>query len=60
MPDPTLDAELATIGTIAQAVRWASGRVPPATFLKSVAQDEFTHDVVVRVDVRTYVVFDTT
>jgi hypothetical protein len=60
MADAALEAELGSIGSIAQAVRWASGRVPPAAFVNAVAQDEFTHDVVVKVGERTYAVFDTT
>jgi hypothetical protein len=55
-----LALEARTIGSMAAAVRWAAARVPPATFVTAVAQDEFTFDVVVRVDAETYLVFDTT
>lgn len=56
---PLLD-ELRPVASMAEALRWAQDRNPPARFLKAVGQDEFTFDVVVRVDPATYVVFDTT
>jgi hypothetical protein len=60
MNEATLRDDVGRIGSIAEAVRWAAARVPPAAFVNAVAQDEFTHDVVVRVGRRAYVVFDTT
>ncbi|MGE3818623.1 MAG: hypothetical protein AB7I30_04260 [Isosphaeraceae bacterium] len=60
MPWESLQDELRAITTMSRALRWAESRVPPARFLNVVRQDEFTFDVIVQVDVATYVVFDTT
>jgi hypothetical protein len=40
--------------------QWALARTPRAEFVNVVARDEFTHDVIVRVTARAFVVFDTT
>lgn len=56
----SLHQQLDSIGTMTEALRWAASQVPPARFLTAIGQDEFTFDVVVRVDSLTYVVFDTT
>jgi hypothetical protein len=63
MDEPTraaLLAEVRPIRTMFQALRWASSRTPPALFLDAVTEDEFTADVVVRVDLTSFVVFGTT
>ena len=52
------DAEL--FRTLEQALAWAFARKPPAQLLNVVTQDEFTHDVVIRVSPEVFLVFDTT
>ena len=51
--------EVASFSTLASVVPWALGRTPPAEFVEVVVQDEFTHDVIVRVSPRLFLVFDT-
>jgi hypothetical protein len=55
-----LQREVAAYPTLAGVVPWALRQVPPAEFVAVVVQDEFTHDVVVRVAPDLYAVFDTT
>jgi hypothetical protein len=52
--------EVEPIQTLGEAIRWAMARSPRAEFVGVVTQDEYTHDVVVRVDPGLFVVFDTT
>lgn len=52
--------ELEGLTSLAGVIRWAVGRTPPAEFVDVVVQDEFTHDVVVRVAEDLFFVFDTT
>ena len=52
--------ELRSFSTLARVVPWALARTPPAEFVAVVVQDEFTHDVVLRVALDIFVVFDTT
>jgi hypothetical protein len=59
MDDPLLD-EVRALDTIRGVLRWAFARTPPAEVVTAVAQDEFTHDVVVCVSAGVYLVFDTT
>ena len=49
--------ELEAIETLGQAIRWSVGR---AEFRDVVVQDEYTHDVIVRVATDLFAVFDTT
>jgi hypothetical protein len=60
MEGATIADELGSIDSMRQALKWAAARLPPATFVRAVQQDEFTFDVVVGVGSDTYVVFDTT
>lgn len=46
--------------SLGPVIRWALARTPPAEFVDVVIQDEFTHDVVVRVADDLFLVFDTT
>lgn len=55
-----LDRELADLVSLHDVVRQALGSVPPREVVGVVAQDEFTHDVVVRWGEGLYLVFDTT
>ena len=52
--------EVSGVRSMLEALSWAATRQPPALFLEAVAQDEFTHDIVVRVTPHVFVVFDTT
>ena len=46
--------------TLEEVLAWAHAQRPPCELVEVIAQDEFTHDVVVRRPDGTYVVFDTT
>ena len=52
--------ETESFHTLDQVMQWAFARTPPAELLTVVTQDEFTHDVVIKVEPETYLVFDTT
>ena len=43
-----------------QVIQWAFGRKPPAEVFTVVTQDEFTHDVVLKLEPGLFLVFDTT
>jgi hypothetical protein len=49
--------ELEAIETLGQAIRWSGGR---AEFRDVIVQDEYTHDVILRVAADLFAVFDTT
>jgi hypothetical protein len=53
-------SEVESLETLEQVIRWALARSPRAEFVDVVVQDEFTHDVIVRVNSSVYLVFDTT
>jgi hypothetical protein len=52
--------EVESFRTLEQAMLWAFSRTPPAHLVSVVTQDEFTHDVLIRVSADTFLVFDTT
>jgi hypothetical protein len=54
-----LQLEVESIGSLVDALRWAGARTPPAAFVDSVAQDEFTHDVIIRVAEDVFLALDT-
>lgn len=58
MPDATLH-EVEIFQTLEAVMKWAFARTPPAELINVVTQDEFTHDVVIKVE-GVYLVFDTT
>ena len=60
MTEEAMASEISSIRSMAQALRWAAARTPPAVFIDAVTQDEFTIDVVVRSGDSSFVVFDTT
>jgi hypothetical protein len=60
MMDAVISAEVGSIRSLIEALRWAHARAPRAEFINAVAQDEYTHDVVVRVSPDRFVVFDAT
>jgi hypothetical protein len=56
-----LEAAFRQMHTLEDVVRWGLGSDPPRPIVEVVAQDEYTHDVVVEVSAGDcYAVFDTT
>jgi hypothetical protein len=51
--------ELRGLSTLGGVIRWSLGREPRAEFVDVIVQDEYNHDVIVRVSDREYAVFDT-
>ena len=56
----TVISEVESFRTLEAVMQWAYGRKPPAELFTVVTQDEFTHDVVIRVSPEIFLVFDTT
>ncbi|MBI3651768.1 MAG: hypothetical protein HY231_12180 [Acidobacteria bacterium] len=52
--------EVESFRALDEVLRWALAKTPPARVAKVVAQDEFTHDVVLRLEEKIYLAFDTT
>jgi hypothetical protein len=52
--------EVESIRTLEEVMYWAFARKPKAELINVVTQDEFTHDVIIRVGADNYLVFDTT
>jgi hypothetical protein len=46
--------------TLDEVLRWALAKTPPATVANVIAQDEFTVDVLLRMDENLFLAFDTT
>jgi hypothetical protein len=59
MRDETLLQELNQLATLKSVLSWSMAREPRAEFVDVVIQDEFHHDVVVRVTDWVYAVFET-
>jgi hypothetical protein len=59
MPSEIL-LEATAFRTLEQVMQWAFARRPPAELSTVVTQDEFTHDVVIKVETELFLVFDTT
>ena len=55
-----LIARAQKLETLEDALRWARSAEPRIVPLETIPQDEYTHDVVFRVDTATFVVFDAT
>jgi hypothetical protein len=51
--------ELQGCATLRSVLAWSLAQDPPAEFLDVVIQDEYHHDVVLRVTDRVYAVFET-
>jgi hypothetical protein len=51
--------ELHQLATLKQVLKWSLAQQPRAEFVDVVIQDEYHHDVVVRVTDRVYAVFET-
>jgi hypothetical protein len=59
MRNETLLGELHQLATLKSVLSWSLAREPRADFVDVVIQDEFHHDVIVRVADRVYAVFET-
>ncbi len=59
MRNEALLQELNQLPTLKSVLSWSMGREPRAEFVDVVIQDEYHHDVVVRVSDRVYAVFET-
>lgn len=46
--------------SIKHAVDWSASRKPPLAFLDSIAQDEFSHDILIEYSSGLYLVYDVT
>jgi len=55
-----LAAALGPLTTLERALNWGRARHPPSDIEEILTQDEYTHDVVMRVSASRYLVFDTT
>lgn len=53
-------SEVEKFHTLEEAMEWALARQPRAEFLTVIAQDEYTHDIVIRVSDDVFLNFDTT
>jgi hypothetical protein len=59
MRNETLLAELHQLATLKQVLNWSLAQAPRAEFVDVIIQDEYHHDVIVRVTDRVYAVFET-
>lgn len=55
-----LASELTHLLTLADVLAWARRATPPLEVTEIVTQDEYNHDVVLALDARRFLVFDTT
>jgi hypothetical protein len=51
--------ELRAMSSLGEVIRWSTSRQPRAEFVDVIIQDEFNHDVIVRVSSTVYAVFET-
>ena len=51
--------ELRAMSSLGEVIRWSTSRQPRAEFVDVIIQDEFNHDVIVRVSSKVYAVFET-
>ena len=59
MSDDSILDEVRDFATLDGIIPWAITRRPRAEFVDVIVQDEFHHDVVVRILDRLYIVFET-
>ncbi|MEW6128692.1 MAG: hypothetical protein AB1757_16755 [Acidobacteriota bacterium] len=52
--------EVSALLSLEQVMKWMLTRTPAAKLVNLIAQDEFTHDVIIRIEEKTFLVFDTT
>ena len=50
--------ELQRLSSLGDVIRWATSREPRADFVDVIVQDEFNHDVVVRLSSAVFAVFE--
>ena len=55
-----LASSLRSLRTLGDVLAWARRLTPPRAVTEIITQDEYTHDVVIGLDERCYLVFDTT
>jgi hypothetical protein len=55
----TILEELQGFASLGAVIRWSMGREPRAEFIDVIVQDEYNHDVIVRVWNTLYAVFET-
>jgi hypothetical protein len=55
----TLLQELHQLATLKSVLNWSLAQEPRAEFVDVIVQDEYHHDVIVRVTDRVYAVFET-
>ena len=53
-------SEVESFRTLGDVMEWAVARRPPAELFTVITQDEFTHDIVIRVEDDLFLNFDTT
>ncbi len=51
--------EVRGLTSLGAVIRWSTSREPRAEFVDVIVQDEFNHDVIVRVSSTVYAVFET-
>jgi hypothetical protein len=51
--------EVRDFGSLRQVIEWALRQDPKAEFIDVIVQDEFHHDVIVRVKTSLFIVFET-
>ena len=56
----SLLTEARALRSLMEVMNWALAKTPPAQPCDVVAQDEYTHDVVIGFDEGVFLVFDTT
>ena len=55
-----LELALTTLNSLEKVLAWARGLVPPTAIEEILTQDEYTHDVLLRIHGGRYLNFDTT
>ncbi len=51
--------EVSAFGTLEEALKWGLARQPRADLIDVIVQDEYTHDVILRISSEIYLAFDT-
>ncbi len=59
MSDDCILDEVRGFATLDGVIPWATARKPRAEFVDVIVQDEFHHDVIVRISDRVFIVFET-
>jgi hypothetical protein len=59
MRSDTILEEVQGFASLGAVIRWSLSREPRAEFIDVIVQDEYNHDVIVRVSSTVYAVFET-